>query len=259
MSGQISSKLQGQTLVLTISNPGARNALSPGMYAAAVEALNVASDSDGVRTVVFSGEGDTFCVGGQLQRLQANRELPPEVQEASVNELHAWIEAMRSFPKPVFAAIEGVAAGAGFSIALACDLLVASNSAVFSMAYSNVGLSPDGGASWQLTRMVPRPMAAEMMLGGAKYSSSRLHQLGIVNRLCAPGEALRDALAWAAEFNLRAPNAMESIKILMNQAESNTLSEHLNLERQHFVTNLHNANTGEGIAAFLQKRPAAYR
>ncbi len=254
MSGQITSHMHGQTLVLTLSNPGARNALNPAMYAAAVEALTVASDSKGVRSIVFAGEGDTFCVGGQLQRLQTNRELAPEVQSASVDALHAWIDAIRTCPKPVVAAVEGAAAGAGFSIALACDMVVSSRDAVFSMAYVNVGLTPDGGATWHLARALPRAVATEMLIDGGKWSAERLHGLGLINRLTLPGQALRDALEWCEQLNQKAPNAIESIKELLNSATGQDFPAQLAAEQSHFVKNLHHPNAGEGIAAFLQKR-----
>ena len=144
MTAELRSTFEGSTMVLTISNPEHRNALGPEMYAAGVEALNVAETSAEVRCVVLTGEGDTFCAGGNLQRLQANRQKPPEAQAQSIESLHNWIEAIRTFPKPVIAAVEGPAAGAGFSLALACDLIVAARNAVFVMAYSSVALSPDG-------------------------------------------------------------------------------------------------------------------
>ena len=120
MTAELRSTVEGCSMVLAISNPEHRNALSPGMYAAGVEALNAAETNPDVRAVVLTGEGQVFCAGGNLQRLQANRQLPPAVQAQSIENLHNWIEAIRTFPKPVIAAVEGPAAGAGFSLALAC-------------------------------------------------------------------------------------------------------------------------------------------
>ena len=117
------------------------------MYAAGVEALNVAESSADVRSVVITGENGIFSAGGNLQRLQNNRQLPPEHQAQSIEGLHNWIEAIRTFPKPVVAAVEGACAATGFSLALACDLLVAAHNSVFVMSHSTVGLSPDGGAT----------------------------------------------------------------------------------------------------------------
>lgn len=258
MTAEIKSTSRGRTMVLTLSNPEHRNALGPEMYAAGVEALNVAESSPDVRTVVLTGEGKLFSAGGNLQRLQGNRHQPPEVQAQSIEGLHSWIEAIRTFPKPVIAAVEGAAAGAGFSLALACDLIVAAEDAVFVMAYSNVALSPDGGATWSLSHALPRQLASELLLAGERITATRLHELGVVNRVTAPGTALEEALVLAEKLNGRAPNVMASIKELINDAGSATLTRHLDSERDHFVKNLHHANAGIGIAAFLARQTPDY-
>jgi enoyl-CoA hydratase/carnithine racemase len=258
MTAEIKSTTQGRTMVLTLSNPEHRNALAPQMYAAGVEALSVAESSAEVRTVVITGEGATFSAGGNLQRLQANRNEPPEVQAQSIEGLHSWIEAIRTFPKPVIAAVEGAAAGAGFSLALACDLIVAADDAIFVMAYSNVALSPDGGASWSLSQALPRQLVSELLMSGERIGAARLHELGVVNRVALTGSALADAIELADKLNARAPNVLASIKELMNEAAGATLTTHLASERDHFVKNLHHPNAGIGIAAFLAKQPPAY-
>ena len=156
MAGALKSTSEGSTLILTLSNPEHRNALGPEIYAAGVEALNAAENNSEIRSVVITGEGNTFCAGADLLRLQANRQKPAEVQAQSIEALHSWVDSIRTFPKPVIAAVEGAAAGAGFSLALACDFVVAAENAVFVMAHSTVGLSPDGGGSWALARALPR-------------------------------------------------------------------------------------------------------
>lgn len=256
---QLKSTSEGATMVLTVSNPEHRNALGPEMYAAGIEALGVAETNPEVRSVVITGEGTVFSAGGNLQRLQANRQESAEVQTQSIEGLHTWIETIRTFPKPVIAAVEGAAAGAGFSLALACDFIVAADNAVFVLAYSNVGLSPDGGATWTLLRALPRQLAIELLMCGARISPERLQALGVVNQLAQPGHALTDALALAQRLNERAPNALASIKELVNDADGTTLTVQLARERDHFVRNLHHANAGIGIAAFLAKKTAEYK
>ena len=258
MTAELLSTMDGSTLVLTISNPEHRNALGPELYAAGVEALNAAESNAEVRAVVITGEGSTFCAGGNLQRLQANRQKPPEVQAQSIENLHSWIEAIRTFPKPVIAAVEGPAAGAGFSLALACDLIVAARNAVFVMAYSSVALSPDGGGSWSLARALPRQLVSELLMGGERIGAQRLQELGVVNRLCDAGQALALALQWAERLAARAPNALASIKELINDAGTHDLHQQLAAERDHFVRNLHHANGGIGIEAFLARQTPRY-
>ena len=259
MSGSLKSTSESGTLILTLSNPEYKNALGPDMYAAGIEALNAAENNPEIRSVVITGEGSMFCAGGNLQRLQANRRLSPEVQAQSIEALHNWIEAIHTYPKPVIAAVEGAAAGAGFSLALACDFIVAADNAVFVMSYSTVALSPDGGGSWSLARALPRALACELLMGAERINAGRLHELGVVNRVTAAGGAIGEALILAARLNARAPNVLASIKDLINDAPANTLSQQLNSERNYFVRNLHHANGGEGIEAFLEKRLPHYR
>ncbi|WP_353246494.1 oxepin-CoA hydrolase, alternative type [Limnohabitans sp.] len=258
MTAQLLSTSEGQTLILTLSNPEFRNALGPEMYAAGVEALSVAESSPEVRSVVITGANGIFCAGGNLQRLQSNRQLPPEHQAQSIEGLHNWIEAIRTFPKPVIAAVEGPAAGAGFSLALACDMIVAARNSVFVMAYSSIALSPDGGGSWSLSRAVPRQLATELLMCGERMGAERLQQLGVVNRLADAGQALRQALDLCEQINARAPNALASIKELLSDADTSSLNTQLARERDHFVKNLHHANAGIGISAFLNKQKPSY-
>lgn len=258
MAAQLISTCEGQTMVLTLSNPEHRNALGPEMYAAGVEALNAAETNPDVRSVVITGEGGVFSAGGNLQRLLNNRQQAPEVQAQSIEGLHSWIEAIHTFPKPVIAAVEGPAAGAGFSLALACDLIVSAANSVFVMAYTSVALSPDGGGSWSLSRLMPRQLATELLMCGECIGAERLHQMGVVGRITEPGHALAEALAWASKLNARAPNALASVKELLNEADGSTLNAQLARERDHFVKNLHHANGGIGIGAFLSKETPKY-
>ena len=258
MSAQLLSTSEGATLILTLSNPEHKNALGPEMYAAGVEALSVAETSPEIKSVVITGEGALFSAGGNLQRLNNNRQQPPEHQAQSIEGLHNWIEAIRTFPKPVIAAVEGPAAGAGFSLALACDMIVAARNSVFVMAYSNIALSPDGGGTWSLSRSVPRQLATELLMLGERMSAERLHQLGVVNRLCEPGQALGTALTLASQLNQKAHNALTSIKELINEADAASFHHQLAWERDHFVKNLHHVNAGIGISAFLNKEKPRY-
>lgn len=259
MSGALKSTSEGSILILTLSNPAHKNALDPDIYAAGIEALNAAENNPEIRSVVITGEGAIFCAGGNLQRLQANRRESPEVQAQSIEALHNWIDAIRTYPKPVIAAVEGAAAGAGFSLALACDFIVAADNAAFVMSYSTIALSPDGGGSWSLVRALPRALACELLMGAERISADRLHALGVVNCVTAAGAALSEALVLAARLNARAPNVLASIKDLINEAPTNTMSQQMDSERNYFVRNLHHANGGEGIDAFLQKRTPEYR
>ena len=259
MGAQLKSETQDQTLVLTLSNPGMRNALGPEIYIAGIEALGAAETNPAVRSVVITGEGGTFSAGGNLHRLLANRAQDPSAQAVSIEALHTWMETIRTYPKPVIAAVEGAAAGAGFSLALMCDFVVAASDSFFVMAYSNIALSPDGGGSWNLARSLPRPIANEILMLGERISAERLHQLGWINQLSNPGESLVQALHLAQRLNARAPNALTGIKDLLNSAGHMPLSDHLAQEKSSFVTLLHHPNALTGINALLNKQTPDYR
>ena len=259
MSAELKASRRDGTLILTISNPGARNALHSDMYAAAIETLGTAERDDSIRAVILTGADNFFCAGGNLKRLLENRALPKSEQAESIDNLHQWVEALRDCPKPVIAAVDGAAAGAGFSLALACDLIVAGASAKFVMAYVKVGLTPDGGGSWFLSRALPRQLATEMLIEGKPVLAPRLFDLGIVNRVVPDGTALDAALAWADDLAALSPNAVERIKVLVGDAQRNNLGEHFEAERHSFVESLHHRDAKEGITAFLEKRLARYR
>ena len=258
MAAELLSEQDDSTLILTLSNPGVRNALHPDMYAAGIEAFNRAERDTSIRTVVLTGADDFFCAGGNLNRLLENRTQERAVQAQSIDLLGAWISTIRASSKLVVAAVEGAAAGAGFSLALACDMMVAADNAKFVMAYARVGLTPDGGGSWFLSRSLPRALATEILIEGKPVSAERLHQSGLVNRIVKPGAARDAAVAWAEQLAQISPAVVARMKGLIEQADSQTLADHLISERDCFVASLFHRDGLEGITAFLEKRPARY-
>jgi enoyl-CoA hydratase/carnithine racemase len=248
----------GPIVRLTISNPGLRNALAPEIYQAFVGALTMAEAQSQVRAVIVTGADGCFCAGGNLNRLLENRKQDRSVQAASIDKLHALTRALAAFPKPVIAAVEGPAAGAGFSLALACDLIVAARTAKFVMSYVKVALSPDGGGSWFANRALARQSALQMLLLGEPWSAQRLHELGLVNEVVDEGAALAVASAMVTRVAALSPNALAAIKRLSTDAATRSLTEHLDAEKQSFVDCLHHADAGEAIDAFLQKRSARF-
>ncbi len=259
MPSELLTSRQGSTLILTLSDPATRNTLSPQVYAAGVETLNVAESDDTVRAVVLRGDGEHFCAGGDLNRIIGLRRDGPAAQSESIAQFHQFIESIRTFPKPVIAAVEGFAAGGGMSLALACDLLVAAADAKFVMSYGKVGLTPDGGGSWHLARALPRALALEALWLAAPLSPAQLHAHGLVNRVTDKGQALAEALALADRLATMAPNAIAGAKELVARAGQSPLAEHLEAERHHFITNLFHDNGDEGLKAFFEKRPAQFR
>lgn len=259
MSAELKASRQDTTLILTISNPGARNALHPEVFSAAIEALSTAERDDTVGAVILTGADKFFCAGGDLHHLLESRSGDKAHLADSIDSFHGWIEAIRDCPKPVIAAVDGAAAGAGFSLALACDFIVAGSSAQFSMAYAKVALTPDGGGSWFLAQSLPRQLATEILIEGKSVLAPRLHQLGIVNRVVADGSALDAALVWADELAALPHRTVGRVKSLLQQAQSNSLTQHFEEEKHNLIECLHHPDAYEGITAFLEKRNPKFK
>lgn len=259
MPSELLTERRGTTLVLTISDPSTRNTLSPQVYAAGVEALNVADADATLRCVVLRGDGAHFCAGGDLNRLASVRQRGADEPHRGIDGFHAWVQALREFPKPVIAAVEGHAAGGGCSLVLACDLIVAAAGARFTMSYGRAGLSPDGGGTWHLARALPRALALQMMWLAEAMSAHRWQELGLVNAVVDDGQALPEALLWAQRLSEMAGNAVASVKALVEQAPGRRLAEQLDAERDHFIANLSADNAAEGLQAFFEKRRPRFR
>ena len=257
-SARLLVERRGRVLLLTLSNPALRNAMAPHLYPLARDAFRDAAADAGIGAIVLAGEGKHFCGGGNLNRLLAQRELPRASQAQVLDALHDWVEAMRACPKPVIAAVEGAAAGGGFSVCLGCDLIVAAEDAKFVMSYAKAGLSPDGGGSDALAHALAPQAALEIFLDAAPVTAARLHALGVVNRVVAPGTALAEALAWATRLAEGPAGAQARIKQLVYAARRREHRAQLDAERDAFVESLYGHECGEGIAAFLEKRPARF-
>ena len=254
MPSELLTERRGTTLVLTISDVASRNTLSAQVIAAGIEALDASEANRDVRAVVLRGAGAHFCAGGNVQGLVERRAAGEATQRRMLDHLHHWVETMASYPKPIVAAVEGAAAGAGFSLALACDLIVASADARFVVSHAKVGLSPDGGATWLLARSLPRALAQQLVWLAEPVSAEALHEHGLVAMVSLPGSALTDALLLADRLAALAPGAVASAKELIEQASVSSFPEQLAAERDHFLDNLFDGNGAEGIQAFLEKR-----
>jgi enoyl-CoA hydratase/carnithine racemase len=248
---------EGAVLVLTLSNPRARNALNPGIYRAAAQAVRATAGFRTVRAIVLTGEGAHFSGGGDLKRLARQRKFPEAEQRGHIDALHEWIMALQEAPQPVIAAVEGAAMGGGFSLCLACDLIVAAEDARFAMSYVNMGLSPDAGGTDSLARALPPQAALEMLLDGTPVSAERLHGWGVVNKVVPSGTSYAAALAWAQQLARGPFEAQAHIKALVHGARGRARREQLDAERESFLTSLYGDEAGERIKKFLAPRKAA--
>jgi enoyl-CoA hydratase/carnithine racemase len=248
---------RGPVLWVINNNPSARNALTVDYTTGIARALKQAAEDPGVAAVVMAGAEGFFCAGGDLNILITRREMPVEDRVATINVLHDAIRAIRACPKPVIACVEGGAAGAGASIALACDLLVAARDAYFAVSYLRVGLVPDGGVTAFLTEALPRQMVNEIVMFGDKLAAGRLSELGVINRLTEPGAAEAAAQEMGERLYGVGPAALASVKGLV-QAAGGSVGAQLDREADAMAAAQGSAESGEGIAAFLEKRKADF-
>jgi 2-(1,2-epoxy-1,2-dihydrophenyl)acetyl-CoA isomerase len=256
MSARIEDR--GDRLIVWNGNADKRGALSPALYDAIREAMSTAAEPR-VRAVILTSEGNFFCAGGDLNVLIERRKLSEPERRDRVDDLHGLVRAMRACPVPVIAAIEGGAAGAGLSLALACDLIVASEEAKFTAAYVKAGLVPDAGLTASMARMLPRPLAMEMCLLGRPVMAQHFAALGAVNRVCAVGKALEEALSLADTLAAGPREAQGVIRGLVARAYESAEATQLDAERDAMARAAGGDEAAEGIAAFLEKRKADFK
>lgn len=247
--------------VITLDRPDVLNAFDDELGFAVLDAVRKASDDSSVRCIVITGAGRAFSSGEDLGALQADYAsgAAPPLGNTLTNRYNPLIRAIRSAPKPVVAAINGVAAGAGASVALACDFRIASEKAKLVLAFVKVGLVPDSGGVWFLTKMIGASRAWELAATGDPLSAEDAANCGIVHKLVSPEEFDSAWRAWAEELAAGPTRAYALTKQLVNNAASATLEDQLDLEvgaqTQAGATEDHM----EGVRAFLEKRRAEFK
>jgi 2-(1,2-epoxy-1,2-dihydrophenyl)acetyl-CoA isomerase len=237
-------------MTVTLNRPDVLNALNAEVHAELGSALKAAREPD-VRAVVVTGAGRGFCVGQDLREF---REATGDIADRLRSQYHPNVLALRRLEKPVLAAVNGPAAGAGLSLALACDIRIASDEATFVPAFVNVGLVPDSGCSYFVYELLGRARAFEWMASGRRLSAAEAHAWGLVSEVVEP-EGLADRAGEAARSLAAMPTAAVGMtKRLLGHAATATLEEQLEREAQLQAIATKTTDFGEGIAAFLEKR-----
>jgi 2-(1,2-epoxy-1,2-dihydrophenyl)acetyl-CoA isomerase len=244
------SEQDGSVLTLTLNRPDALNALNADLRAALLAALKAAARDDGVRAVILTGAGRGFCAGADLRGGSGEREFR-RVLAAEYNPL---IEAVRAHPKPVVAAVNGAAAGAGMSLALAADLVVAAEGVRFVPAFAKIGLVPDSGLARTLVRAVGRHRAFEILLGERHVHAEEAHELGLVAAVVPPDMLVETSRALARRLASGPTRGIGLTKRLLNAAEDATLGEALGAEAALQELAGRTDDHAEGVAAFTEKR-----
>ena len=254
--------LDGEIGTLTLNRPDSLNAMSPELIGELVIAAGWLADQAALRALVVTGAGRAFCSGGDVNWFMKGVEdddfdLPADVRRGA-EVLHQAIIDFRRIPYPVVGAINGVAAGAGFSLALMCDTRIASTEAAFACAYGRIGASPDGGMTYFLPRMLGPAKAVELLLNDPLLSAEQAREAGIVAEVVEPERLLQRAREKAGKLGARAPHYVRMCKHLVGVSLDNTLAEHLQLERHGIADSMATEDLREGVTAFLDKREATF-
>ena len=245
---------EGAVLTITLNRPDVLNAINREMHEGLRDALKQAR-ADDVRAVIVTGAGRGFCVGQDLTEF---REAPTDIADRLRRYYHPNVEAIRALEKPVIAAVNGAAAGAGLSLACACDLRIASESATFVPAFINIGLVPDSGGSFFVHRLLGYARAFEWMTSGRRLSAAEARDWGLVGEIVEDERLATRAAELAAELAAMPTRGIGMTKRLFDHAASATLGEQLELEAQLQAAATKTADFQEGVAAFLEKRKPAF-
>jgi enoyl-CoA hydratase/carnithine racemase len=248
--GTVKTERSGPVAILTLSYPERRNALSLVLRAVLLDALQAAMADDTCRAVVITGEGDHFCSGGDISSFDG---VTPASGRLRMQRVHQVVRLIVRGEKPVIAAVEGHAAGAGLCLAAACDMVVASKTATFSCTFNKIGLFPDLGGAWTIPLRMGLGKAKMLMMGGRRLDGLEAERQGLVDQLAEPGQALKDALALAHDVSKSAPLSNGLVKAVLSRGPA-SLEEVMAAEADAQGVLYGTDDFQEGRRAFLEKR-----
>jgi len=248
-------EVDGEIGTLTLDRPDSFNAMNAELILDLGTAFAWLADQAPLRGLIVTGAGPAFCSGGDINEFKAgvdddSIDLPAQVRRGA-EALHTAIVDLRRIPYPVIAAVNGPAAGAGFSLALACDIRIASEKAFLACAYGRIGASPDGGMTYFLPRVVGPSRALELLLEDPNMNAEQALAEGLISEVAAPEELLDRARAKAAELAAKAPYYVKMSKRLTGVSIENSLTEHLQLERHGIADSMATEDLASGATAFF--------
>jgi 2-(1,2-epoxy-1,2-dihydrophenyl)acetyl-CoA isomerase len=255
-------ELDGEIGTLTLNRPDSLNAMSPELIGELTVAAAWLADSAPLRALIVTGAGRGFSAGGDVNWFKGGLDDPAMDLPASVRRgadvLHQAIVDFRRIPYPVIGAVNGVAAGAGFSLALMCDLRIASAEAAFVCAYGRIGASPDGGMTYFLPRVVGPAKALELLITDPLLSADQALELGLVSDVVPADELAEAARSAARELAAKAPHYVRMAKRLVAQSLDNSLADHLQAERHGIADSMATEDLREGVSAFFEGREPTF-
>ncbi len=251
-------KIENQIAFITLNRPDVFNSFNREMAFLMQDTLDVCAKDDNIRAIVITGNGKAFCAGQDIGEI-TNPELNPGFRKILDDHYNPIIKKIRSIEKPIIGAINGVAAGAGANIALACDIVLASENASFIQAFSKIGLIPDSAGTFFLPRLIGFQKATALMMFGNKVSAQEAENLGMIYKYF-PSESFDDEVLKMATTLANMPTkALGLIKKLMNQSITNNLDQQLQLESDLQIEASSTNDYSEGVSAFVEKRKPVFK
>jgi len=253
---------QGSVATLIMNRPEARNALSMDMRSQLCSALHDIEMDDSIRCVVLKGAGDHFMAGGDVKGMgESIKKQPEEIKKEfllRIHDLHPIMFAMRRMPKPIIASCRGAAAGAGVSIALACDLVIAAEDAFFTLAYCKIGTSPDGSSSFHLPRAVGIKKAMEIALLGDRFDAQTAKDIGMINFVVPTNELDAETDKLSNRLANGPTHVYGNTKALFYRSLESEFESQLQAEAEYFADCASRPDFKEGVTAFIEKRDAKF-
>jgi 2-(1,2-epoxy-1,2-dihydrophenyl)acetyl-CoA isomerase len=253
-SRSVELSLEDGVAHLTLTRPRAGNAINDSFVTELREHAEALATRPEARVVVLSGRGANFCVGGDLAYFATLDDDVEAVIRSLADDFHAGVMALLTLDAPLIAVVQGAAAGGGLSLVCAADLVLAAESSRFTMAYTAAGLSPDGGGSWFLPRVVGLRLATEMLLTNRRLSAAEAKAVGIVTEVVTDAELDSAATGLARRIAAGPTGAFGSVKRLLRASATSSLAEQLDAEAAEIARNASLPDGREGVAAFLAKR-----
>ena len=250
----ILTEIRSRVGLITLNRPQAMNALNNQLIRELMEALEAFDGEESIGAMLITGNEKAFAAGADIKEMADRSNI-----EMMDSDHVAVFGRLRTIRKPVIAAVSGWALGAGFEIALSCDMIVASESAKFGLPEVTIGVIPGAGGTQRLTRAVGKPIAMEMILNNRTLTAQEALQFGIVNRLAPVESYLEEAFILADQVASRAPLAVRAAKRMINQTYERTLSEGLAEEKQVFYNLFASQDQKEGMRAFIEKRQPSWK